>query len=131
MVVLIKHGFESQQTIKTLSVVAFTAACLVYICKTDEKLRPSKKKLIFITGCDSGLGFSLAQHAADLGFTVFAGFMCLESKGAKEIRTLYGSKIVQIKLDITDNGSVDAAVKTLVHYFSQNPGYRKYGLIIN
>ncbi|KAJ8935444.1 hypothetical protein NQ314_012864 [Rhamnusium bicolor] len=121
MLVLLKHGFDSHQSVKTVSVVALTTASLVFITQQIEKLQASKKKIVVITGCDSGLGFSLAQHTVDMGFTVIAGFLSLESKGSKEIRGTYGGRIIQIQLDITDTVSVRAAVETLEHFFNSEP----------
>ncbi|CAH1955461.1 unnamed protein product [Acanthoscelides obtectus] len=131
MVVLVKHGLESHCAVKTLTVIGITTASLVYIMSESEQILPNKKRIVCITGCDSGLGFSLAQHAVDMGFTVFAGFLSLDSRGSKEIRKLYGNKIVQIHLDITNTSSVSAAVKTLEHFLSQNPGYSLYAIVNN
>ncbi|XP_023021438.1 SDR family oxidoreductase shroud isoform X1 [Leptinotarsa decemlineata] len=131
MVVLLKHGFQNHQCVKTLSVVAFTAGCWVYINREHESLKPSKKKVVCITGCDSGLGFSLAQHAVQMGFTVIAGFLSLDSKGCKEIKQLFGSNIIQIQLDITDSSSVQASVQTLEHFLGRNPGYSLHAVINN
>lgn len=114
----------------TLSFVGLTTvsslAGLFYFKRSGKKLRPSERKIVFITGCDSGLGFSLAQHAADMGFTVFATFLSIESSGANEIRRLYGSRIVQLKLDITDNRNVLEAVAKLEHYLNEHPEYSMY-----
>lgn len=74
----------------------------------------------------SGLGFSLAQHTAECGFTVIATFLSLDSKGSKEIKHLYGGYIIQIQLDITDSSSIKNAVQTMEHYFSKNSDYSKF-----
>ncbi|KAJ8955301.1 hypothetical protein NQ317_007578 [Molorchus minor] len=106
MIVLLKHGFDSHQSIKTLSVVGLTTASWIFITRQTEKLKASKKE----SSCDSGLGFSLAQHATDMGFTVIAGFLSLDSKGSKEIRSLYGSNIIQIQLDVTSTSTLHAII---------------------
>lgn len=132
MVVLIQHGFQSHQTIKTFSVVALTTAGLVFaFSRQKQKLTPDRKKVVIVSGCDSGLGFSLAQHAADCGFTVIATFLSLESKGSREIKRLYGGYIIQIQLDVTDPGSIRSAVQTMQHYFSKNPDYSLHALVNN
>ncbi|XP_030763410.1 retinol dehydrogenase 7 [Sitophilus oryzae] len=132
MVVLIQHGFQSHQTIKNLSVVALTAASLAFVFSRDkERLLANKKKVVIITGCDSGLGYSLAQHTADCGFTVIATFLSLESKGSKEIKRLYGGYIIQIQLDITDSKSVQSALQTMEHYFTKNPDFTLHALVNN
>lgn len=132
MVVLINHGFRTHQTVKNLSVVALTTASLLFVfTREKEKLIPNKKKVVIITGCDSGLGFSLAQFAAECGFTVIAAFLSLDSKGSREIKRLYGGYIIQIQLDITDMSSIKSAVQTMDHYFSKNPGYSLHALVNN
>ncbi|ENN70633.1 hypothetical protein YQE_00679, partial [Dendroctonus ponderosae] len=153
MAVLLQHGFRSHQTVKCLSVVGITAASLVFVFSRDKpKITANKKKVVMITGCDSGkflralledqlsyqvmvilayfslrssLGFSFAQHAAECGFTVIATFLSLDSKGSKEIKRLYGGYIIQIQLDVTDSTSIQNAVQTMEHYFSKNPGYTR------
>lgn len=125
-VVLFKHGFQSHQTIKTLSVISLSVISLVYICQETQKVNPCKKKVVFITGCDSGIGFSFAQHLVDIGFTVFAGFLSLDSKGSKEIKRKYGTDIIQIHLDITDKNSIKAAIQALEHFLKKNPDYCEY-----
>lgn len=67
----------------------------------------------------------MAQYAADCGFTVIAAFLNLDSKGAKEIKRLYGGYIIQIQLDVTDSKSVQSALQSMEHYFSKNPDYSK------
>jgi NAD(P)-dependent dehydrogenase (short-subunit alcohol dehydrogenase family) len=95
-----------------------------------SKLRPRRgsprpKQLIFISGCDSGLGFSLAIHAAKIGFTVVAGFLSLDSQGAREIKQFHSS-IKQIQLDVTNNDSIFVAVETINQYLTSNPSYGNF-----
>lgn len=126
MVILIKHGFESHQSIKTVSVIGLSAISLAYIFQETERIKIDKKKVVFITGCDCGIGFSFAQHLVDLGFTVFAGFLSLDSKGSKDIKKKYGGDIIQIQLDITDSNSIKSAVQALDHFLKKNPDYSMY-----
>lgn len=126
MVVLFKHGFESHQSVKTLSVISLSLLSLAYICQETQKIRINKKKVIFITGCDSGIGYSFAQHLVDIGFTVFAGFLSLDSKGSRDIKKKYGSDIIQIQLDIVDSNSIKAAIQALEHFLKKNPDYCRY-----
>ena len=76
---------------------------------------------VFVTGCDSGMGFWTAALLADLGYTVFAGCFlddseaklkahCSEEKGG-------ASRLTCLKLDVTSDKSVAdaaAAVKKAV-----------------
>lgn len=55
MAVLLQHGFRSHQNVKCLSVVGITAASLVFVFTRDKpKITANKKKVVMITGCDSG-----------------------------------------------------------------------------
>ncbi|XP_076299531.1 SDR family oxidoreductase shroud [Lasioglossum baleicum] len=48
------------------------------------KIRP--KHAVIVTGCDSGLGYSLALHCRQLGATVIAGVLQNDGPGAKKLR---------------------------------------------
>lgn len=61
------------------------------------------KHLVVITGCDSGLGYSLALHCRDLGATVMAGV--LEPTG-KAIENLRSKGVIVELLDLTDDSSI-------------------------
>lgn len=57
---------------------------------------PTKKKVVVITGCDSGLGYSLSRKCNEIGLTVVSGCLDLESEGAKNLASL--NRV--IKLDV-------------------------------
>ena len=60
-------------------------------------------KTIFITGCDSGFGFSLASHCAQLGMKVVAG--CFSGgEGRRQLEDLEG--VVVVSLDVRQPESV-------------------------
>ena len=64
-------------------------------------------KTIFITGCDSGFGFSLASHCAELGMKVVAG--CFSGgEGRRKLEDLEG--VVVVSLDVREPESVAEAV---------------------
>ncbi|XP_063919567.1 D-beta-hydroxybutyrate dehydrogenase, mitochondrial isoform X2 [Zophobas morio] len=115
----------------TLSLATISLGSLIYVFQSSKEMgHPSLKKIIFISGCDSGLGFSLAIHAAKIGFTVVAGFLSLESSGAKEIKAFH-KNITQIELDITNSDSIFVAVETINRYLNTNPAYEFYALVNN
>ncbi|EFA06375.2 D-beta-hydroxybutyrate dehydrogenase, mitochondrial [Tribolium castaneum] len=131
LAVLINHGYRTNQLLRTLTVSAISLASLIYVFQSSAELRqPSLKQIVLISGCDSGLGFSLAIHAARLGFTVVAGFLDLESPGAREIKQFH-RKITQIQLDVTSKESVFVAVETINQYLNSNPSYEFYALVNN
>lgn len=64
---------------------------------------------IVITGCDSGFGRELALTLYEKGWKVYAG--CLSDKGIKELAEKGDGTLIPIKLDVTKQADIDAAVK--------------------
>ena len=79
--------------------------CLVF-GRRKRKL-PLAGKSIFITGCDSGYGFSLAIHAREQGMRVVAGCYVQEGEGRALLESL-GVSVVS--LDLTQGESIARAV---------------------
>jgi NAD(P)-dependent dehydrogenase (short-subunit alcohol dehydrogenase family) len=57
-----------------------------------------------VTGASSGIGETSARHLASLGFNVFAGV-----RNDADAERVAGARIEPLKLDVTDQASVDAA----------------------
>ncbi|KAL1115527.1 hypothetical protein AAG570_007556, partial [Ranatra chinensis] len=69
---------------------------------------------VFITGCDSGLGYSLALHCcSSSGLTVFAGLLEPESPALNFLRGVAeeSGRLHFVPLDVTRGESVNAAVE--------------------
>ncbi len=84
-----------------------------YLTKNCQKRRD---KAIFISGCDSGFGYSLAAYCREtLGMTVIAGCYGITDKG-REVSGEQGASNLREKgvkvvpLDVTDDDSVEEAV---------------------
>lgn len=95
-------------------------------------LEVSKKgRAVFITGCDSGFGLSLALHLHTLGFRVFAGCLLAESRGAgaESLRKVKSDRLHVVQLDITSQGQVDRAVKEVKKLLPA--GEELWGLVNN
>ncbi|KAF5280349.1 hypothetical protein FQR65_LT03158 [Abscondita terminalis] len=131
IVVLVNHGIKSNAILKTVMISTVTLTCMLFCFQARERARPSADKVIFITGCDSGLGYSFAQHLCELGFTVLAGCLSLESKGAQKLRSMFGEKIKHIELDITRSTSVEVAVDVVNEVLKAHPNYKLWALINN
>ena len=69
-------------------------------------LHTVKQKVILITGCDSGFGYSLACHVAEKHpkFKLVACCFEMDSEGAKD---LISKGITVFQLDVTDNDSIE------------------------
>ncbi len=74
------------------------------------------KKLVWITGASSGLGYALAKRYAENGHTVVASarrFEQLQRLRDEASQEALKGKIIPLTLDVTDQMSVDAAIVKL------------------
>jgi len=71
-------------------------------------------KTILITGASSGFGLLTAEKLANSGHRVFAGFRSTDGAKKPVADELRGKKIEILKLDVTDQASIDSAVKQLL-----------------
>jgi len=81
----------------------------------------SSNQIVFITGCDSGLGYTFALHAHRLGFTVLAGCLQPDGEGSKQLLQLCSERLQVLGLDITNETSVRTAVKAVDDMLVQDP----------
>lgn len=125
IVILSYHGFHTNHNLRTVVVGSVTAASLYYVFHAPGKATASLAKVVLVTGCDSGLGYSLASHLCEAGFTVWAGCLSLESHGADKLAKLYPDQINLLPLDVTDTCSVEAIVDRLENFLTHNLDYGK------
>ena len=71
-------------------------------------------KTILITGASSGFGSLTAETLANSGHRVFAGFRSTDGAKKPVADELRGKKIEILRLDVTDQASIDSAVKQLL-----------------
>jgi NADP-dependent 3-hydroxy acid dehydrogenase YdfG len=71
-------------------------------------------KTILITGASSGFGRLTAETLANSGHRVFAGFRSTDGAKKPVADELRGEKIEILRLDVTDQASIDSAVKQLL-----------------
>ncbi|WP_143590077.1 SDR family NAD(P)-dependent oxidoreductase, partial [Streptomyces africanus] len=63
-----------------------------------------------ITGCSSGLGRALAEHALERGHRV--AVTARNRASVTDLAAKYGDRALALRLDVTDPASVSAAVQT-------------------
>jgi len=71
-----------------------------------------QNKVVFITGCDSGLGFSFANHCHSLGMVVVAACHTANStQGAQELEKLTSTKRMFVirNFDVCDKRCIQSA----------------------
>ena len=74
-------------------------------------MQNNENKIALVSGANTGVGFQIAKALVENGYTVYAGSRDLQ-KGKAAAEQL-GESAIAIQLDITDNDSVAAAVKTI------------------
>ncbi|GLV40225.1 shroud [Carabus blaptoides fortunei] len=116
---------------RSLCIGGLTAGCLYYAFLSRDKVIVTPEKVVFITGCDSGLGYSMAQHACSLGFTVIAGCLNRNSVGAIQLQKICNKQIVLLQIDITNSESIENAVKFLENYMNEHKYSELFALINN
>jgi NADP-dependent 3-hydroxy acid dehydrogenase YdfG len=90
----------------------------------------SRSETVLITGCSTGIGRATAVHLADRGHTVYASARRLDSMSGLEA---HGCRLLE--LDVTDEASMTAAVKTVedaegaVGVLVNNAGYSQSGAV--
>ncbi|XP_051873620.1 D-beta-hydroxybutyrate dehydrogenase, mitochondrial-like [Pristis pectinata] len=108
------------------------------ICTPTIRLLASKSEVqtegkgIVITGCDTGFGFSLAQHLHKRGFKIFAGCLLKDKggEGSKKLEDMKSDRMVVIQLDVCKDEEVERAVDFVKeHLMDSEKGL--WGLINN
>ena len=71
-------------------------------------------RTILITGTSSGFGRETAERLARDGYRVFAAMRDIASRNRSHADALRGQKIGVVELDVTDDGSVDRAIASIL-----------------
>lgn len=88
------------------------------------------KKVVIITGASSGIGYESAKLLAQSGYKVYGG-----ARRVDRMEDLKQYGVVPLSLDVTDQVSAEAAVKTVmdaegrIDVLFNNAGYGSYGAI--
>ena len=82
---------------------------------TNNKSAITEKPVWFITGCSTGFGRELAKHLLDRGYRVV-----VTARNPDEVNSLAASgEALVLKLDVTDQGQIDAAIKAAEDKFDR------------
>ena len=94
-----------------------------------------KDKVVWITGASSGIGASLARQMNQMGATVIASGRRAEKLSALQADCHYPQNLMILPLDITDEGSIEAAVSKVAECHRldlviHNAGIAQKGMVI-
>ena len=103
-------------------VILFVSLVIPFTHSTAQAEEPAGQKAVLITGASSGLGRAMAEMMASRGYFVYAG-----ARKDKDMQELNAIKNMQaVRLDVTKQDQIDAAVKTI-----SDAGRGLYGLVNN
>ncbi|XP_026753455.1 D-beta-hydroxybutyrate dehydrogenase, mitochondrial [Galleria mellonella] len=89
----------------------------------------SLKRVVAITGCDSGLGWAIAARSAREGLITVAGmYKGTETKAAQALMKL---KVHPFALDVTDTKSVTVFRDYVMSLLAENPNYNLHAIVNN
>jgi len=104
-----------------LTLLVFLIAVAVPVAFAEE-IQPPGQQAVLITGASTGLGRAMAELLASKGHFVYAG--ARKDKDMAELNAIIN--VQAVRLDVTDQAQIDAAVTTITE-----AGRGLYGLINN
>ncbi|XP_023786825.1 dehydrogenase/reductase SDR family member 9 [Cyanistes caeruleus] len=108
-----------------IAILASILSLIIYwIIRDKYRVRNLNGKHVFITGCDTGLGNSLAKWLDKRGFCVIAA--CATEKGSQELLSCSSLSLKTVNLNLADSNSIARAV---VFVNEQTAGKGLFGLV--
>ncbi|XP_018862917.1 dehydrogenase/reductase SDR family member 9 isoform X2 [Parus major] len=108
-----------------IAILASILSLIIYwIIRDKYRVRNLNGKHVFITGCDTGLGNSLAKWLDKRGFCVIAA--CATEKGSQELLSCSSLSLKTVNLNLADSNSIARAVAFVNE---QTAGKGLFGLV--
>ena len=113
--------------IKYVGITTITAGTILLFLREKSMKQVGRKNVVFITGCDSGLGYNIAVKCYNLGFTVIAGCLNLKSDGAQNLKTVdTDSRLHLCEIDTTMEEKIYRAYKFVKDVLDERPDYGEF-----
>lgn len=113
---------------KFASFSAIGGVVTYYLMNPRQKLPVSGKNVVVTTGCDSGLGYSMAIHCHNnLNMSVVACVQHLTSRGAMKLKDQFAdsNRFHIVELEVTNNVSVQMAMQYVKELLDKNKNLSK------
>lgn len=114
---------------KFVSFSTLGGATTYYLMNQHSKRSVNAREVVITTGCDSGLGYSIAVHCHNvLNMSVVACVQHQESKGSVKLRNMFGnsSRFHIAELDITKPEKIMAVHEFVQDLLEKNKDLREY-----
>ncbi|KAM6070906.1 LOW QUALITY PROTEIN: dehydrogenase/reductase SDR family member 9 [Chlamydotis macqueenii] len=130
-----RYRLSLQMSLQTLSlsdslhiaILASILSLIIYwLIRDSHRVRNLSGKHVFIIGCDTGLGNSLAKWLDKRGFSVIAA--CATEKGGQELRSCSSLSLKTVNLNLANSTSIARAV---VFVTKETAGKGLFGLVGN
>ncbi|XP_054733328.1 short-chain dehydrogenase/reductase family 9C member 7 [Anastrepha obliqua] len=96
------------------------------------KIKMTPRNVVFITGCDSGLGHSLALYCHSLNMTVVSACHNVNSDGARLLQNLNDPKrMIPIEVDLLKQETITRAFQCVTDLLRTNNEYQFTALVNN
>ncbi|XP_010191016.1 PREDICTED: retinol dehydrogenase 3-like, partial [Mesitornis unicolor] len=110
-----------------IAILASILSLIIYwLIRDSHRVRNLSGKHVFITGCDTGLGNSLAKWLDKTGFCVIAA--CATEKGSQELRSCCSLSLKTVDLNLADSNSI---ARTVAFVTEETAGKGLFGLVSN
>src|ERR1700729_2050593 len=84
------------------------------LTRNPHHRRQTMTRTILITGTSSGFGRETAERLARDGYRVFATMRDIAGRNRSHADALRSQKIRVVELDVTDDGSIDRAIASII-----------------
>jgi NAD(P)-dependent dehydrogenase (short-subunit alcohol dehydrogenase family) len=123
MMLFTRYGLPFQENnMSRVSIIVLISLAAFFSYPTARAEDGPGQKAVLVTGASSGLGRTMTELMASKGYFVYAG-----ARKDKDMQELNAIENVQaVRLDVTRQDEIDAAVKTI-----QDAGRGLYGLVNN
>ncbi|KAG5669395.1 hypothetical protein PVAND_017282 [Polypedilum vanderplanki] len=120
--------------VKFAGLSTFSGLVTHYLMNPVEKKLVDERNVLIATGCDSGLGYSIAIHCHEkLNISVIACVQHLKSPGAEKLRNMFekSKRFHLVELEITKDDSIDNVRKYVQNFFERNEDLEFTALVNN
>lgn len=125
---LAKFG-DFSSFLKFVSFSTLGGATTYYLMNQRSRRSVNAREVIVTTGCDSGLGYSIAVHCHNvLNMSVVACVQHPDSKGAIKLRNMFGSstRFHIVELEITKPEKIKAVNEFVQGLLEKNKDLREF-----